>query len=47
MNSVSTNELGKLYLDTSVYIANFRTGRFTQRIAESPFLFRGVSVVIH
>lgn len=34
-------------LDTSVYIANFRTGRFTQRIAESPFLFRGVSVVIH
>lgn len=34
-------------IDTSVYIENFRTGRFTQRIAESPFLFRGVSVVIH
>jgi predicted nucleic acid-binding protein len=34
-------------LDTSVYIENFRTGRFTQRIAESPFLFRGISVVIH
>lgn len=34
-------------LDTSVYIENFRTGRFTQRIAESSFLFRGVSVVIH
>jgi len=33
-------------LDTSIYIANFRTGRFTARIAESPFLFRGVSVVI-
>lgn len=34
-------------IDTSVYIENFRTGRFTQRIAESPFLFRGISVVIH
>jgi predicted nucleic acid-binding protein len=34
-------------LDTSVYIDNFRTGRFTQRIIESPFLFRGVTVVIH
>ena len=34
-------------LDTSVYIENFRSGRFTQRIADSPFLFRGVSVVIH
>ena len=34
-------------LDTSVYIENFRGGRFTQRIADSPFLFRGVSVVIH
>jgi len=34
-------------LDTSVYIENFRNGRLTQRIADSPFLFRGVSVVIH
>lgn len=34
-------------IDTSVYIENFRTGRFTQRIVESPFLFRGVSVVVH
>ena len=34
-------------LDTSIYIENFRTGRFTQRITESPFLFRGLSVVIH
>jgi len=34
-------------LDTSVYIENFRTGRFIQRTTESPFLFRGVSVVIH
>ena len=34
-------------IDTSVYIENFRSGRFTQRIADSPFLFRGDSVVIH
>jgi len=34
-------------LDTSVYIENFRTGRFTERIARSGFLFRGVTVVIH
>ena len=34
-------------LDTSVYIENFRSGRFTQRIADSPFLYRGISVVIH
>jgi predicted nucleic acid-binding protein len=34
-------------IDTSVYIENFRSGRFTQRIADSPFLFRGISVVIH
>jgi len=34
-------------LDTSVYIENFRTGRFTQQIIESPFLFRGISTVIH
>ena len=34
-------------LDTSVYIDNFRTGRFTEKILASPFLFRGSSVVIH
>ena len=34
-------------LDTSVYIENFRTGRYTQTVADSPFLFRGISVVIH
>lgn len=34
-------------IDTSIYIENFRTGRFTSRIVESPFLFRGVSIVIH
>ena len=34
-------------LDTSIYIENFRTGRLTQQITDSPFLFRGVSTVIH
>jgi len=34
-------------LDTSVYIENFHTGHFTQQIIASPFLFRGISVVIH
>ena len=34
-------------LDTSVYIENFRNGRFTHQIIDSPFLFRGISVVIH
>ncbi len=34
-------------LDTSVYVENFRTGRFTERITRSHFLVRGVSVVIH
>jgi len=34
-------------LDTSVYVDNFRTGRFTERIIESQLLFRGVTVVIH
>lgn len=34
-------------LDTSVYIENYRTGRFTERIARSGYLFRGVTVVIH
>jgi len=34
-------------LDTSVYIENFRNGRFTHQIIDSSFLFRGISVVIH
>ena len=34
-------------IDTSVYIENFRSGRYTQRITDSTFLFRGVSVVVH
>jgi len=34
-------------LDTSVYIDNFRTGRFTFRIRQSPFIVRCSSVVLH
>jgi len=34
-------------LDTSVYIENFRNDRFTHQIIDSPFLFCGISVVIH
>lgn len=34
-------------LDTSVYIENFRTGRFTLRILQSTFIPRCSSVVLH
>jgi len=34
-------------LDTSVYIENFRTGRFTFRILQSPVVIRCSSVVLH
>jgi predicted nucleic acid-binding protein len=34
-------------LDTSVYIENFRTGRFTFRILQSPFVIRCSAVVLH
>jgi len=34
-------------LDTSVYIENFRTGRFAFRILQSPFIVRCSSVVLH
>jgi predicted nucleic acid-binding protein len=40
-----TVELAKL--DTSVYIENFRTGHYTRTIADSPYLFRSISVFIH
>ena len=33
--------------DTSVYIENFRTGRFTLQIVRSDFVFRCSSVVLH
>ena len=34
-------------LDTSVYVENFRTGRFSQQILQSPFVPRCSSVVLH
>ena len=34
-------------LDTSIYIENFRTGRFSAQILHSPFLHRCSSVVLH
>jgi predicted nucleic acid-binding protein len=34
-------------LDTSVYIENFRSGRFTLRILQSRFIARCSSVVLH
>ncbi len=34
-------------LDTSVYIENFRTGRFTLDVLRSPWIVRCSSVVLH
>lgn len=34
-------------LDTSVYIENFRTGRFTDTLIRSPWIIRCSSVVLH
>jgi predicted nucleic acid-binding protein len=34
-------------LDTAVYIENFRSGRFTFRLLQSPFIIRCSSVVLH
>ncbi len=34
-------------LDTSVYIENFRTGRFAFRLLHTPFIIRCSSVVLH
>ncbi|MDF0666390.1 MAG: PIN domain-containing protein [Nitrospira sp.] len=34
-------------LDTTVYIDNFRSGRFTFRLLQSPFVIRCSSVVLH
>ncbi|MFQ5918219.1 MAG: PIN domain-containing protein [Candidatus Binatia bacterium] len=34
-------------LDTSVYIENFRTGRFTQTLLRSPWIIRCSVVVLH
>jgi predicted nucleic acid-binding protein len=34
-------------LDTSVYIENFKTGRFAFRLLRTPFIIRCSSVVLH
>jgi predicted nucleic acid-binding protein len=34
-------------LDTSVYIENFRTGRFTETLIRSPWIVRCSAVVLH
>ena len=34
-------------LDTSVYIENFRTGRFTENLIQSPWIIRCSAVVLH
>lgn len=34
-------------LDTTVYIENFRSGRFTFRLLQSPYIIRCSSVVLH
>lgn len=34
-------------LDTSVYIENFRTGRFTEALVQSPWIIRCSAVVLH
>lgn len=34
-------------LDTSIYIENFRSGRFTFRLLHSPFIVRCSAVVLH
>ncbi|OQW35812.1 MAG: hypothetical protein A4E19_16320 [Nitrospira sp. SG-bin1] len=34
-------------LDTAIYIENFRSGRFTFRLLQSPYIIRCSSVVLH
>lgn len=34
-------------LDTSVYIENFRTGRFTEELVNAPWIIRCSAVVLH
>jgi len=34
-------------LDTTIYIENFRSGRFTFRLLQSPYIIRCSSVVLH
>jgi len=45
MHSAKTTKFA--LLDTAVYIENFRSGRFTFRLLQSPFVIRCSSVVLH
>lgn len=45
MRSVKTTKFA--LLDTTIYIENFRSGCFTFRLVQSPFVIRCSSVVLH
>jgi hypothetical protein len=45
MLSAKTTKLA--LLDTAVYLENFRSGRFTFRLLQSPYIIRCSSVVLH
>lgn len=45
MRSVKTTKFA--LLDTTIYIENFRSGRFTFRLVQSPLVIRCSSVVLH
>ncbi|MGZ8405374.1 MAG: type II toxin-antitoxin system VapC family toxin [Nitrospira sp.] len=45
MHSTKTTKVA--LLDTAIYIENFRSGRFTFRLLQSPFIIRCSSVVLH
>ena len=45
MRSVKTTKFA--LLDTTIYIENFRSGRFNFRLVQSPFVIRCSSVVLH
>ena len=46
-NGIRLKPIKFAILDTSVYIENFRTGRFAFRILRSPLIIRCSSVVLH
>ncbi|MEK9139496.1 MAG: PIN domain-containing protein [Nitrospirota bacterium] len=45
MHSAKTTKFA--LLDTAIYIENFRSGRFTFRLLQAPFIIRCSSVVLH
>jgi len=45
MHSAKTTKFA--LLDTAIYIENFRSGRFTFRLLQFPFIIRCSSVVLH